>query len=67
MKKFSLLKLFPTGNFASGNLVMNEVSWETKKKAIEFLQRLYPELNLDDNGYAKHGEITYCVAEHYSC
>ena len=65
MKTFSLLKLFPVG-YLSGNQVINEVSYPTKDQAVNIFQKLYPELDLNSNGYAKHGEISYCVAEHYS-
>jgi hypothetical protein len=64
--KFALLKLYPAGNFQSGNLVLTEIRIDclnARKEAIAEFQRLYPDLNLDHTGYAKHEEISYCIAE----
>jgi hypothetical protein len=64
--KFALLKLFPAGNFQSGNLVLSEIRFDcpnARKEAIAEFQRSFPLLKLNDDGYAKDGEITYCVAE----
>jgi hypothetical protein len=67
MKKFYLLKLFPCVNLGgfscSGNKVINEFNALTKLDAVEAFQYLRPDLKLDNEGYAKHGEISYCVAE----
>lgn len=66
MKKFALLKLFPTGNFASGNQVINELDYSIcKEEAVQYFRENHPELNLNDNGYAKHGDVSYCIAEYY--
>ena len=63
MKHFYLLKLFPAGNFASGNQCINEVTKLNIDYAIKTFQLCHPELNLNNDGYAKHGDISYCVAE----
>jgi hypothetical protein len=57
LKTFYLLKLA-----LGGNLVMNEIKRDNQAKAVEFYQRLYPELNLNDSGYAQHGHVSYCIA-----
>jgi hypothetical protein len=66
MNKYALLMLFPAGNFQSGNTVMDEISALRKEDAIEHFQRHWPKLKLDSTGYAKHGIISYCIAEHLS-
>ncbi len=63
MNKFYLLRLFPTGNFCSGNEVMAEVLTENKTNAISFFQKQFPLLNLDAEGYCKCGQETFCMAE----
>ena len=58
-KTFYLLRLQ-----YGGNSVMNEVKYENEGQAIAFYQRLYPELKLNNNGYASEGAstVSYCVA-----
>ncbi len=67
MKKFYLLKLFPsvnlTGFQGSENQVIGEVVTENKTDAVEYFQQLRPDLELDNDGYAKHDNISYCVVE----
>ncbi len=62
-KTFYLLKLE-----RGRNEVMNEVKYENEGAAIAFYQRLYPELNLNNNGYAQvpgAAGISYCIARKF--
>lgn len=45
-----------------GNKSLAEVQANNKDKAVELLQSNCP-VKLDKYGYAKSGEITYCVGE----
>jgi len=65
MRKFALLKFYPLAG-RTLNLEINEISFPTKRAAVDGFQKLYPELNLDKTGCAKHGEISYCVMERFS-
>ena len=65
---YYLLMLFPAGIWNSGNKVIAEAGFDntkrnTKNLAIGWFQTKFPELKLDADGYAKHGTLTYCVAE----
>ena len=64
MIKFAFLKLFPCGNFTSGNLVLNECYAASKQDAVKVFQQNSP-IALDGEGYGKQGEFSYCVAECY--
>lgn len=61
--KYFLLELFPAGNFTSGNRVISQIEKDTKDEAILLFQKVYPELGLDKDGYAKKDELTYCLAK----
>lgn len=65
VRRWSLLELFPTGWKGSGNRCLAEVETTTLEDAIRQLQPSSPH-PLDDIGYAKAGNLSYCVAEHYS-
>ena len=63
MKTFYLLKLQ-----YGANQVMNEVKYENEGQAVTFYQRLYPELKLNNNGYAQpetNSGISYCIARKF--
>ena len=60
MKTFYLVKLW-----FSHVYVMAEIEFIVIQEAIEFFQRIHPEFKLNDHGYAKDGEFSYCVAERY--
>ena len=63
-KRFALLRLFPCGDFRSGNTVIAETDrYMTKKEALDLFQSAFFDLNLNSNGYAKIGDIRYCIAE----
>lgn len=64
LKHYYLLKLFPCGNFSSGNQVLAEYDAESKYHAIEYFRK-NNSLALNDQGYVKYGEISYCIAERY--
>ena len=67
MKKYSLLELFPAGQWnQSGNKVWAEHTCPTIAEAIAHFKTLYPEVNLDNDGYAKEGDQSFCVAEHFN-
>jgi len=63
MKRFALLKLFPWG-FLSGNQVINEITVNTETEAIQQFQVIHPELKLNEKGYSKDGNVSYCIAEY---
>jgi hypothetical protein len=60
MKTFFLLEL----KFGA-NMVLNEIKRDNEGQAIEYYQKLYPELRLNDNGYAKSGHVSYCIARKF--
>ena len=63
-KRYALLRLFPCGDFRSGNTVIAETNqYMTKEQAIDLFQSAFANLTLNSNGYAKIGEISYCIAE----
>ncbi len=47
------------------NEVMNEIKRDNEGQAIEFYQKLYPELRLNDNGYSQNGHVSYCIARKF--
>lgn len=64
MKKYALLLLFPCGHY-SGNKILSEYTG-TWKDALEFFQKTFPTIPLNENGFHKIKEITYCIAEFYN-
>ena len=52
MTKYGLLQLFPTGN-GSGNRELTSCMALTITDAIYYFKTIYPEVNLDKDGYAK--------------
>lgn len=71
LKKFALLKLFPAWTMegilpCSGNQVLADVEAVDEKDALRHFQTERPDLKLNNNGYAKDGEITYTIAEYFN-
>jgi len=66
MKKFLLLKLYPIGNWQSGNKVLEEHTCLYIKDAINYFRTIFPELELDDFGYARNGDESFCVSEEFN-
>jgi hypothetical protein len=62
MKRYALLYLYPCG-WGSGNKVIAEYACFHSDEAVKHFQTCYPSLELDSNGYAKVGEMTYCIAQ----
>ncbi len=62
MKSFSLLHCYPARNGQSGNFAIFDCKAGTKPEAIEKLKSASG-LELNEDGYLKAGEITFCVAE----
>ena len=60
MKRFAFLFLLN-----NSNMVMNEYYGITKADAVEHFQSKHPELTLDEDGYCKVGQVTWCVAEYF--
>ena len=58
MKKFYFLYLEN-----NSNKVLLECSRHTKTEARYYFQNYYPHLKLDNDGYAKAGNVSYCIAE----
>ncbi len=68
MKRYALLKLQPAG-FASHNLVIAEHTAGSEALAIKHFQTIFTTKDgqtLDDNGYLKVGEVTFCIAEYFN-
>ena len=63
MNRFAFLKLFPCGR-GSGNVIVNECRAASKPEAIKIFQQSSP-VSLDQEGYGKQGEFSYCVAEFF--
>jgi hypothetical protein len=66
MKTFILLELYPTGNRQSGNKVLAEYTCLYEKDAINHFREIYPEINLDDFGYAREGNKSFTVSEEFN-
>ena len=65
IKTYALLKLFPAGQWnQSGNKELASFKG-IKSDAIAYFKSIYPELNLDKDGYAKEGVDSFCVAEYF--
>jgi hypothetical protein len=60
MKTYCLLLLRNNANTS-----IAEIEATSKAAAVQHFQLAKPELNLDSDGYAKHGHTSYCVAEEY--
>ena len=58
MKKFLLLQLYRAGNKELDNHTCN-----TLTEAIAYFKTIYPEVNLDEDGYAQEGDQSFCVGE----
>ena len=54
------------GQCASSNEEIGVTIAPNKAQACAQFRVRRPDLRLDDKGYAKHGDITYCVCEPYS-
>jgi len=69
MKRFAFLQLFPTPHpdmyNTSGNKVMDEHSCSSFQEAVIEFRRRFPHLNLNDNGYSKVGNSSFCIAEYF--
>jgi len=61
MKRYALLSLLH-----NANKVIGECYAATKKEAVEKFQKTHPYCLLDDDGYAKNMDLTYCVAEYWN-
>ena len=66
MKKFLLLELYPTGNLQSGNRGLAKHTCLYEKDAINHFRTLFPEVNLDDFGYAREGDKSFTVSEEFN-
>ena len=66
--KFAFLKLFPAytsdGFKRSGNLTLRECEAPTKDEAVNTFRQTSP-VALDNDGYGKQGDFSYCVAERF--
>lgn len=65
MKRYALLRLFPAGNFQSGNQVMAETQPMTRDEAVLYFQNQFPLIPLNCDGYCKVGIESFCIAECY--
>lgn len=65
MKRFIFLQLFPVGP-ASGNKVMDEYFCASLQEAVIEFSNRFPHLELNKDGYAKIGSLSFCVAEFFS-
>jgi hypothetical protein len=69
LKEYSLQECSPcfvldVGRISSNQEIGRTIA-TTKAIAVAQLQAQRPDLGLNADGYAKHGNITYCVAECY--
>jgi hypothetical protein len=62
MKKYALLSLLQ-----NANRVIDECYAKDTTSAVAQFQKKHPVLGLDAHGYAKNMDISYCVAEYFSC
>lgn len=62
MKTFLLVRLQDGGN---RTLMATEA--ETTQEAAAFFAGRFPHIGLNADGYAKHGPVSYCVGEEWSC
>jgi hypothetical protein len=60
MKTYCLLLLRNNANTA-----IAEIEATSKAAAVQHFQLAKPELKLNEAGYAKHGNTSYCVAEQF--
>ncbi len=58
-KRFAFLELFE-----NSNRVIAEGEYENKMVAVAAFQQKFPHLILNDDGYYKIGNLSYCVAEY---
>lgn len=61
MKRYALLSLLHNANAVIGECVAPDL-----KTAVSQFQMMHPDLGLDKDGYAKDGDVTYCVAEYWN-
>lgn len=64
MKIFSILFLFPCG-FYSGNVALAECRAKNEAEAIKIFQSAFPDLQLNERGYAQRGIYSYTVGVNY--
>jgi len=57
--------LYPIDYRAGGNKVLLEKTCKTQKEAVDYFGAWYPSLRLNNEGYCKVGEVSYCVAEFF--
>jgi hypothetical protein len=60
MKRYALLSLLHGANH-----VIGECNAVNNHHAIRTFQKTHPHCHLNDEGYAKNMDITYCIAEFY--
>ena len=66
MQKYSLEELKNGGNKSIGELTLEGINYpQMKQKAIRHFTTLHPELKLNENGYAKHGDTSFIIVDIY--
>jgi len=62
MKRFALIRMVHQYAMQECLLTCNRRS---KAQAVEYFRSCYPSEKFDHDGYVKHGNVTWCVAEFF--